>query len=129
MNGDVSEILALAADLSLVGPKMVKPVLGVLDEMGNATALAWRGIAEVSSGETGRLYPPTIDHTARGTFGGNLEVEIGPNAALGASARAGRGYEFGSVNQPPHLDGLKATTAAEPRVGKALDSAIGFLIP
>jgi hypothetical protein len=41
----------------------------------------------------------------------------------------GRGFEFGSQNQPPHLDGLRALPLAERRLERAADSTIGFLLP
>lgn len=128
MTFDVSEIRALAADLTTVGPKMVKPVLGVLDDLGAATVSEWASNARATSGEHGKHYPDSITHTARGTFGGNLEVEVGPDAGR-KQGRMARGFEFGSVNQPPHLDGSKAMDAMEPRVDRALDSTIGHLIP
>jgi hypothetical protein len=39
----------------------------------------------------------------------------------------GRGFEFGSQNQPPHLDGLRALDGIQVRADRAMDSAVGHL--
>jgi len=40
----------------------------------------------------------------------------------------GRGFEYGSVNQPPHLDGMHATEATEPAFHHAIDLAVEGLL-
>ena len=126
MSDGASEIRKLAADLSAAGPKMVKPMRSVFKEIGDETAKRWRANAEATSGEHGKHYPKSID--ADLTFSLNLSVEIGPNSAK-PQGRMGRGFEFGSVNQPPHLDGLKAVTQMEPLAVISAKSALDRLIP
>jgi hypothetical protein len=55
-------------------------------------------------------------------------VETGPDSSM-KQGSMGRGFEFGSQNQPPHLDGARALPAAEQRLERAADAAIGFLLP
>jgi hypothetical protein len=120
------EIRKLAADLSAAGPKMVGPLRKVWQEIGDRTAQEWADIATVTAGAHGKHYPKSID--AELTFSTNLSVEIGPNSAK-KQGSMGRGFEFGSVNQPPHLDGLKAVTKMEPVVEVMARSAVDQVIP
>ena len=41
----------------------------------------------------------------------------------------GRGFEFGSMNQPPHLDGARAVADNEARIEQIIDQAMGRVIP
>jgi hypothetical protein len=120
------EIRRLAADLSAAGPKMVGPMRKVWQEIGDRTAKEWADIARTTSGVHGKHYPNSID--AELTFSTNLSVEIGPNSAK-KQGSMGRGFEFGSVNQPPHLDGLKAVDKMTPAVEVVARSVIDGLIP
>ena len=49
-------------------------------------------------GEHGSLYPRTIGYD---TYDGGLTAEIGPDVAM---PQGGMSFEYGSSNQPPHLD-------------------------
>lgn len=126
MIGDASEIRALAHDVSAVSAKMVAPMREVFDQAGEAVADEWRDIATVSSGVHGKWYPKSIDHELK--FSTNIVVEIGPNTAK-KQGSMGRGFEFGSINQSPHLDGVKAMDKMEPRVERIIDATIGHLLP
>lgn len=128
MSGDASEFYRLAADLRAAGPKMLPPLRAAFDTAGKATAQAWKGIASGTAGSHGKWYPASIDHEVRFTVGGNVEVEIGPNSAK-KQGSMGRGFEFGSQNQPPHLDGVKAFEQNTENVVKAADAAINPVIP
>lgn len=57
-----------------------------------------------------------------------IEVETGPEAGR-RQGRLGRGDEFGSRNQPAHLNGLRAMPLAERRIDRLADAAIGFVLP
>ena len=120
------EIFALAADLSSVGPKMVRPMRGLFDEMGERTAQAWSDIASGTAGKHGKWYPASIDHEL--VFSMGIEVEFGPNKAK-KQGSMGRGFEFGSENQPPHLDGLKAVDKMAPLVERLASSTVEDLLP
>ena len=41
----------------------------------------------------------------------------------------GPGFEYGSRNQPPHLDGLKAVDAIASQMERRFNTALGFLLP
>lgn len=60
--------------------------------------------------------------------GFSLEVETGPESGRKQGA-LGRGDEFGSRNQPPHLNGARAMPLAEKRLDRLADAAIGLALP
>lgn len=121
------EFFELAQDFGKASSKVAAGLYTVYKESGDAFARDWRSNAVETSGEHGKKYPPTIDSETK--VGMDIHVETGPNANLGPSARAGRGYEFGSRNQPAHLDGARALPTAEQRLLRASDVAIGYLLP
>lgn len=125
--GDASEIYDLAGDLSQVGPKMIPALRVSMAAAGEAFADDWRDNAIETSGEHGKHYPHSIDSelvfNARG-----VSVDVGPNSAK-KQGGMGAGFEFGSVNQPPHLDGLRALDGAQRRVERIVDATIGHLLP
>lgn len=125
LRGDASEVYKLSSDLAQVGPRSVTTVRGVLGAMGEAFAREWASNARETSGEHGKHYPESIDSELVFDITG-VSVEVGPNSAK-KQGRMGRGFEFGSQNQPPHLDGLRALDGIQIRADRAMDSAIGHL--
>lgn len=123
----MSEIDDLAKDFGKASAKVASALYTVYKESGDAFAADWRANAVSTSGRTGHEYPPTIDSETKVSWG--IHVTTGPNPNLGRPALAGRGYEFGSRNQPAHLDGLHAMPLAERRLERAADAAIAFLLP
>lgn len=135
---DDRELKALAVDLGNVEPGVRKRLRGVLQEGSSDLKKAWQANAKESSGAHGALYPYSIDweqvagtRTATGQFSSNLDFEIGPDESKvvggrnggsgGMVGKAGAGYEFGSVNQPPHLDGQRAADEIVPRIVRRID--------
>ena len=96
-------------------------------EAGEAFAEDWRDNAVETSGEHGKHYPNSIDSELVFDLGG-VSVDVGPNAAK-KQGSMGTGFEFGSVNQPPHLDGLRALDGFQMRVERMVDATIGHLLP
>lgn len=123
--GDASEVYELAADLSQVGARAVPALRGVMDDAGRAFADEWRRNAVETSGEHGKHYPDSIDSELVFDMGG-VSVDVGPNSAK-KQGRMGKGFEFGSRNQPPHLDGLRALDGFQVRAERMVDSAMGHL--
>lgn len=125
LRGDASEVYRLGADLSQVGAKTVPATRGVLAETGVAFANEWASNAREASGEHGKHYPASIDSELVFDIGG-ISVDVGPNRAK-KQGSMGRGFEFGSKNQPPHLDGLRALDGMQMRAERMMDAAIGHL--
>lgn len=125
--GDASEIYGLGDGLAEVGAKTVPAVRQVMSDAGDAFANEWRSNATETSGEHGKHYPASI--TSELAFSvTSVAVDVGPESAR-KQGGMGRGFEFGSVNQPPHLDGLRALDGMQARLDRILDSAIGHLFP
>lgn len=125
--GDASEIYRLAGDMSQVTARMVPALRGTMAAAGEAFANDWAANARVTSGTHGIHYPDSIDSELVFNAGG-VSVDVGPNAAK-KQGSMGRGFEFGSANQPPHLDGLRALDGAQQRVERMVDATIGNLLP
>lgn len=127
LRGDASEVYRLAGDLSAVGPKAVPALRGTMAQAGEAFAREWSANAVETSGEHGKHYPASIDSELVFNLSG-VSVDVGPNAAK-KQGSMGRGFEFGSQNQPPHLDGLRALDGMQMRAERMVDAAIGHLLP
>lgn len=82
----------------------------------------WADNARQTSGEHGKHYPASIDSELVFDLGG-VSVDVGPNASK-KQGTMGRGFEFGSQNQPPHLDGLRAMPDAEANAEALVDQVI-----
>ena len=121
------DISVLAMDLGNASRGLAREMFNIYDQAGEAYAEDWANNARATSGVHGKHYPDSIDHEQK--FGGfGVEVEVGPNSGK-PQGRMGRGFELGSVNQPPHLDGTRALPAAEERLAKMADVAIAALMP
>lgn len=125
--GDASEIYRLAGDLTAVTAKMVPALRATMEQAGEAFADDWRANAVVTSGVHGKHYPNSIDSELVFNLSG-VSVDVGPNAAK-KQGSMGRGFEFGSQNQPPHLDGLRALDGATVRAERMVGATIGHLLP
>lgn len=127
MSGDASEFARLGNDFARVGAKVVPAMSATMQVAGEAFARNWAANARQTSGAHGKHYPNSIDSEMAFDSGG-VSVDVGPNSSK-LQGSMGRGFEFGSQNQPPHLDGLRALDATEASTEKLLDAAIGPLLP
>ena len=122
-----SEIFNLARDFEKAPAAVAKGLFEAYRGAGEGFRDDWQHNARGTSGTHGKWYPDSITTEMR--FAGfGLETETGPESGR-KQGRMGRGFEFGSVNQPPHLDGLHALPTAEKRLTTAADAAIARLVP
>lgn len=121
--GDASQVYKLANDLSMVGAKAVVPMRAAMVQAGEIVRDNWRDIARTTAGEHGVHYPNSIEATPTIGFS-TIGVDIGPNAGM---KQGGMSFEFGSRNQPPHLDGLHAVEFTAGRVERLIDTATTYL--
>jgi hypothetical protein len=119
---DPRELYALSRDFEKIGAKSAGAMYGVFKDAGNDLRDEWRTNARATSGDHGKHYPNSI--TADMRVSTNIEVEVGPDPRL---PQGGMSFEFGSVNQPPHLDGQRATDTVVPRLDRRIDAALGHL--
>lgn len=106
---DTHELTALSVDLGKIGFRATGAMIRVFDEAGEHLVQTWAANARQTSGEHGKHYPDSIDMERRG--GTDIVVEVGPNPA---KPQGGMSFEYGSRNQPPHLDGQRATDTELP---------------
>jgi hypothetical protein len=123
--GDASEVYKLAADLSQVGARSVPALRGVMGELGDAFAREWADNARETAGEHGKHYPDSIGSELAFSVTG-IDVNVGPDKSK-PQGGMGPGFEFGSRNQPPHLDGLRALDGMQVRAERVIESTVGFL--
>lgn len=121
-----NEILGLAYEFKGASRQIASALYDVMAEQGEAFAEDWRGFAEGTVGEHGKHYPKSISSETKVAL--RIVVEVGPETGR-PQGGMGPGFEFGSRNQPPHLDGANALFGAEARIPRATDAAIGFLLP
>lgn len=119
------EFFELAKDLGRASAEVAGVLYTVYAESGDAFAKDWADNARETSGEHGKHYPASIDSETR--VGMDILVTTGPNSAK-PQGGMGRGFEFGSVNQPAHLDGARALPIAERRLERGAETAIGHLL-
>ncbi len=125
IRGDASEVYRLAGDLNQIGFKTVPALRVSMTAVGEAFATEWANNARETSGEHGKHYPDSIDSGLVFSVT-SVTVEAGPNASK-KQGGMGMGFEFGSVNQPPHLDGLRALDGMQVRAERVIDATVGHL--
>lgn len=127
MSIGASEIYALARDFGTAPSKVASGLFDAYRGAGEGFRDDWQHNARSTSGEHGKHYPDSITTEMR--FAGfAIEVETGPESGR-KQGRMGRGFEYGSQNQPPHLDGLQAMPLASARLDRLADAAIGLALP
>lgn len=113
---------AFVAQIDKIAAHSGRAVLNAVRDSGEELRDAWKANAVVSSGRHGRHYPNSIEANIIPGF--SAHSRIGPNESM---RQGGMSFEFGSRNQPPHLDGQRAldslSTAIRVRITKA---ALGF---
>lgn len=121
------EFFDLARDFAEASPKVASGLYDAFKQGGEAFRDDWADNVRASSPK-GHLkhLPAAITSETRVALG--IVVETGPESGKRQGA-LGRGDEFGSRNQPAHLNGLRAMPAAEERITKLADATIGYLLP
>lgn len=100
-----SHLDVLAADMAAIVPQARRDMRSTVQQGIKAGQLLARDFAKRSAGAHGKHYPNAITREMHSSlFGGagaTIEGEYGPDPAL---PQGGMSFEFGSRNQPPHLD-------------------------
>lgn len=126
LNVDIDDE-GLAEAFARAPEEMGRGLRGALEESAEKLQRDWRDGARRSSGRHGKHYPSSITHEFEVTEG-SLSVDIGPEIGR-LQGRMGKGFEYGSVHQPPHMDGASAfarnARPFESAVQDAIDRVIG----
>lgn len=102
----------VAADLERASRRTIKRVAVTLAEAGVDVRDEWRANANESSHAYSKHYQKAI--TSRPA--GFLTVDIAPFSG----AQSDMSFEFGSRNQPPHLDGQRALDRYAPLIERRI---------
>lgn len=116
---DTHELSALAVDLGKIGAKSTSTMIGVFKEAGGHLVDEWAANARATSGEHGKHYPASIDSEM--AVSTDIVIVVGPNPA---KPQGGMSFEYGSKNQPAHLDGQRAMDKLEPVLGTMINQAL-----
>ena len=116
----------VVAGLEALPGELSADLAGVVDDAGRRLRDGWRRNARRSARRHGRYYPASITN---GLYQqeGSIYADVGPENAL-PQGRMGRGFEYGSVNQPPHYDGSLAFATERPKFIADVLEHIGYVI-
>jgi hypothetical protein len=121
MKYDSRELRELGADLAGIGRRTAGPVIAAFGESAGDLASTWARNAKETAGVHGKHYPRSIDFEMRAST--NVHFEVGPNKSK-KQGGMGAGFEYGSKNQPPHLDGQRAADEVLPRLEERVSRAL-----
>lgn len=107
----MNDLDKLATDLRAAAEQAAQRAHQVVKDHSTQLRNQWRNNARRSAGAHGKHYPAsiTIEETSRT---GVIAYEVGPDSAM---EQGGMSFEYGSSNQPPHWDGLRAAVQQEPK--------------
>lgn len=108
----------LANDMRGITANAPRELRGVVREGITAGAKVARANAQRSAGAHGKHYPKSITSEMHAGLSG----EYGPDAAM---PQGGMSFEFGSRNQPPHLDLAKSADLIGPKFEQKVDQKVG----
>jgi len=120
------EVFGLARDFGRASAAVTSAVFDVFRDEGKKFTEQWRANAKATARKHGKHYPNSITDEMR--IGTNIVFEAGPESGR-PQGGMGPGFEFGSQNQPPHLDGARAMTGATQAIMDGADKAIEQVIP
>lgn len=117
MSGSGVEIigaLPLARDLEIAATRLPLGTRTIVHANGDVLRDVWRGNAKASARKHGKRYPLAITAEDLPTYAG-ATVIVGPEESK-RQGGMGVGFELGSINQPPHLDGKRAAEVVGPKM-------------
>lgn len=124
---DTSDLLRLERDFARGFDRVRGQVPGVVRKAAVNVKRDWRAGAKRSAGAHGKHYHRAITFDDAWHGPDVYAAEIGPDTSRPQGGR-GAGFEFGSVNQAPHLDGWTATDTEEPRFERACAGLLDGLL-
>ena len=117
---DVSGDEQLEAALAEAPEKLLDGLYRATKDAGTQMRDTWRANAKSTARKHGKWYPGDIQ--AKTDSGASwVESTIEPKRGRRQAAMS---FEYGSRNQPPHLDGAKAMLAVTPGWNRACDEAL-----
>jgi hypothetical protein len=123
---EVSGLDELERDLRAAPLRVQLGARRVVDSSAVRVKREWLENARLTAGAHGRHYPDAIDFDA-GWVPGGYEAQIGPRTDM-PQGGMGPGFEYGSVHQPPHLDGNRALDREVPVLDAGLADLLGGIL-
>ena len=112
----MSDLDRLAADLGAAADGVHRRAREVVERNAEQLQKTWRANAQRTAGRHGHHYPKSITAEQIPAADG-IAWEVGPDSSMKQGAMS---FEYGSRNQPPHWDGLRAAVQQEPKFIKDL---------
>lgn len=112
--------------LEIAPEELAKGLLHAVDDSAAALQRDWRSNARKTARRHGKHYPSSITHDLT-MHEGSVSADIGPDRAL-PQGGMGQGFEYGSVNQPPHMDGAVAFARNAQKFESAVQDAIDTVV-
>lgn len=122
INANTRQLDALASVFRTNAVRAQAQAVAVVNRGALNIKRGWQANARATAGKHARLYPASISYDMRPHPRG-AAAEIGPDKTRPQGA-LGNLLEFGSVKNPPHMDGARAL-AAEQAAFMAHIAAIG----
>jgi hypothetical protein len=123
---DGSELLDLVRYLDNAKHEAARRTYPVVKQHAEELRNAWQENARTTARKHGKHYPRSIT-AEQMPVTDEVLWQVGPETRR-KQGSMGRGFEFGSVHQPPHWDGTRAAIAQEPKFLKALDEIVRDLL-
>lgn len=123
---DASDLLKLVPALEEAEREGANRVYGEAKKAAYELRNLWREGAKESAGSHGKHYHRAIT-AEQIPASGEVLWHVGPESHR-PQGSMGRGFEFGSVNQPPHLDGDQAATKVEALFLAGVEKALKDLL-
>ncbi len=123
---EIQGLTGLTHDLEQAAVEALPVVKAITEANGKVLEEMWRANARLTAGKHGKYYPSSITSESVLQFGA-AAVEVGPDKSR-KQGGMGRGFEYGSVHQPPHLDGTKAVEVIEPKFVSEVELGIAGLL-
>jgi hypothetical protein len=116
----------LARALEVAPEELANGLLDAVEKSAAALQRDWRSNARKTARRHGKHYPSSITHDMTLSEGA-VSVDIGPDRGM-PQGEMGKGFEYGSVHQPPHMDGAIAFARNAQKFESAVDDAISKVI-
>lgn len=117
-----SNALQVAASFAAADKATFAKVVAVTEQTTVDVRDQWRTNATATAGKHGKHYPKSIQHKMVPSLTA-IVGEVEPDASM---PQGGMSFEYGSVNQPPHLDGQRAAQQYEEVFGRRLNAVLVF---
>lgn len=116
----------LARDMRAIPLTTVREARRIVTEGARAGTMLARDFARSSAGRHGKHYHRSITYEVnRSLFGGaGISAEYGPEVGR---LQGGMSFEFGSRNQPPHLDLNRSADIIAPAFGQEVRQMVDGL--